>query len=147
MKLELALVLSCTNTGCLVSMVIGDEQVETRYSSRVQDRIMIEPNQLVAIDKSVDPPETIWRWVPVKVDKLEEDRVVVSDDNCRLVSVAYVHALNLDIEPGDDVWVCGVGHDYEVHDKITGGKPKHPEKLLAYIEPIIISIYKEAVTD
>ena len=147
MKLELALILSCTNTGCLVSMVDMDEQVETRYSVLVQDRIMIEPNQLVTVDMSVDPPEIVWRWVRAKVDKFEDERVLVSGAKRILISHAYIQELNLDIAPDDEVWVCKVGHDCEVHDKIVEGKPEHPEQLLAYIEPIILSIYKEALAD
>jgi hypothetical protein len=112
----------------------------------VQDRIIIKPDQLIAIDKSVDPPEILWRWVRAKVDKFEDGRVLVSDGKCTLISHAIVHELNLNIEPDDDVWVCNVGHDFEVHDKIVAGKPEHPERLLAYIEPTIISIYQEAVT-
>ena len=76
----------------------------------------------------------------------EDDRVIVSDDKCELVSVAPVQELDLDIQLDDDVWVCSVGNDYEVHDKIIDGKPEHPEKLLVYIEPMIISIYEKAET-
>jgi hypothetical protein len=147
MNLELALVISCTNKGCLVRTVNGDELVETCYSALVQDRIKIKPDQLVAIDKSVDPPEIMWRWVSAIVDRIEDERILVSDGKCTLISHAIVHALNLDLEPDDDVWVCNVGHDFEVHDNIVRGKPEHPERLLAYIEPTIISTYKEETTD
>jgi hypothetical protein len=146
MKLDLAVVLSCTNTGCLVSLVHNDKQIETRYSALVKDRIKIHSKQLVTLDKSVDPPEIVWRWVRAKADKFEDDRVIVSDGKCKLVSVASVQELDLDIQLDDDVWVCSVGNDYEVHDKITDGKPEHPEKLLVYIEPMIISIYEKAET-
>jgi hypothetical protein len=147
MKLELAIVLSCTDIGCLVRVLRDDKRIETRYSELVKDRIKISPGQLVAIDKGVDPSETVWRWVHAKVKKFEGDRAIVSDDKKESVSVAFVQELNLDIQPGDDVWVCGVGYDYEVHDKIVEGKPAHPEKLLAYIEPTITSIYEEAVNN
>jgi hypothetical protein len=145
MELELAIVLSCTDTGCDVRTVENDDQVETRYSSAVQDRIMISPGELVVIDKSSGFPETIWRWVPVRVDRLEEERVIVIDKNHKSASVADVPQLNLSLQPGDDVWTCGVGYDYEVHDKIIEGKPEHPEQLLTYIEPIIIKVTKDSL--
>ena len=144
MKLDLALVLSCTDTGCLVSTVADDRHVEACYSSLVQDRIWISPGQLVAIDESVDPPEVVWRWVAASVDKLEEGRVIIDDGKATLISTANVSGLNLELAPGDAVWFCKTALDAEVHDKIVAGKPANPEALLAHIEPTIASIYAES---
>lgn len=144
MKLDLALVLSCTDTGCLVSMVADDSHVEARYSALVQDQIWISPGQLVALNTSLAPPEVVWRWVPARVDKLAEDRVLVDDGRCTLISMANLSELNLELRPGDAVWFCKTARDAEVHDKIVAGKPANPEALLVHIEPTIASIYAES---
>ena len=50
MNPELAVTISCTNTGCQVKLVKSDEVIETKYSDLVHDRIRIEPLQLVVVD-------------------------------------------------------------------------------------------------
>ena len=143
MKLELALAVSCNESGCIVRTIRSDIEVEAHYSSKVRGNIRISPGHLVAIDLSTKPPDIKWRWVPVKVNRLEGDRIIVSDEDFKLISVASVEELDLGIAPGDSGWVCGMPEDKELHDKIIGGKPANPEKLLRYIQPTIEEIYTQ----
>ena len=75
MNLELAVTISCTNTGCQVKLVKSDEVIETKYSDLVHDRIRIEPLQLVVVDTSLQIPEIIWRWVRAIVIEVNESSI------------------------------------------------------------------------
>jgi hypothetical protein len=144
MRLELAVVVSCTENDCVVRSIQSDTQIDAEYSNKVRGRIRIEPGQLVAITRETEPPLVVWRWVPVKVDEIAGDRVIVSGEIHKKVSVANVLEAGLELKPGDEAWVCGTPSDKELHDKIAEGKPENPDRLLAYIQPTIEEIYMNA---
>lgn len=141
MKLELAIVLSCTKTGCCVAPLKSNSQIEVRYSALVQDRIMIRPAQMVALNTDSSPPEIVWRWLRAAVIELTSDVVVVDDMQGHPAKVSRVSDLPLTLTVDDEVWTCGTGSDFEIHDIIVAGKPTHPNRLLNYITPIIEEIY------
>lgn len=143
MKLELAIVSNCHKTGCQVVLLKDNSSVEVLYSARVQDRIQIQSEQLVAIDTDANPPEIVWRWLRAAVIELTEDIVVVDDMQGHPAKVSLVPVLPLDLEIDDEVWTCSTGHDYEIHDIILDGKPTRPNRLLQYITPIIKEIYQQ----
>ncbi len=145
MKLELAIVLSCTETGCSVKPLRDDACIETRYSVLVQNRIKIQAAHMVAIDGSADPPEIVWRWLRAAVIELNQDFVVVVGDmKGHPGKVTLVPDLPLTLSLDDEVWVCSTGRAYEIHDLIVDGKPAHPDRLLKYIKPIIDKVYCNA---
>lgn len=144
MKLELAIVIACSDTGCHVNPLEGDALIEVRFSSLVQNRIMIQPAHLVAIDMSANTPEIVWRWLRAAVIELNADIVVVDDMQGHPGKVSRVPDLPLTLALDDEVWVCSTGRAFEVHDIIVNGKPAHPNRLLEYIVPIINEIYKNA---
>ena len=143
MKLELATVLACNKTGCRVALERDNLHIEALYSSLVQDRIKIQPEHLVAIDTDVNPPEIVWRWIRAAVIELTPDIIVVGDMQGHAGKVSLVSGLPLTLAIDDEVWTCGTGHDYEIHDIILDGKPSHPNRLLKYITPIIEEIYRQ----
>jgi hypothetical protein len=145
MKLELATVLDCCDIGCRVNLIKSDVIIEARFSSLVQNRIMIQPTHMVAVDVSANPTEIVWRWLRAAVIELKADLVVVDDMQGHPAKVSRVPELSLTLELDDEVWVCGTGRAYEVHDIIVDGKPAHPERLLGYIFPIIDEIYTGAM--
>ena len=141
MKLELAVVLACNETGCLVVSLKENSPIEARYSSLVQDRIKIQPEQLVAINTDTNPPEIVWRWIRAAVIELTADIVVVDDMQGHPTKVSLASDLPLTLELDDEVWTCSTGRNYEIHDIILDGKPTQPDRLLEYITPIIEEIY------
>lgn len=143
MKLELAIVFACNKTGCRVSLVKGNSTIEAVYSSLVQDRIKIQPQQLVAIDMKANPPEIVWRWVRAAVIELSDNIIVVGDIKGHPAKVSLVPDLPMMLEIDDEVWACSTGRDNEIHDIILDGKPTHPNRLLDYITPIIEGIYQQ----
>ena len=133
MKLELAVVLACTESGCQVKPIRNDTLIEARYSPLVKNRIRIQPNHLVAVDTSGDSPEIVWRWIRAALIEVDERAVaVVGDIHGERGEVTRAPDLPLELNPDDETWVCGTGRAYEVHDLIVDGKPAHPERLLEY---------------
>ena len=142
MKLELAIVLTCNKSGCRVAPLKDNSPIEARYSSLVYDRIKIQPEQLVAINTYTNPPEIVWRWIRAAVIELTPGIVVVDEMQGHSAKVSPVQELPLRLELDDEIWTCGTGHDFEIHDIIVDGKPAHPDLLLKYITPIIEGIYR-----
>src|SRR5687767_7120903 len=71
MNLQIAVVISCTDTGCRVYPIsvgttigtIAGTTVETLYSEAIRKyNIPIHPDQFVIVDNDTVPPETIFRW-------------------------------------------------------------------------------------
>lgn len=141
MNLELALNVSCNDTGCHVLLVRNDEVIDTKYSHLVQDRIRIKPQQLVAIDTSQQIPELVWRWVRAIVIEVNETSLGIKGGSGRVDFASRVSQLALNLSIGDEVWFCKTDQDLEVHDQIMDGKPAHPDQLLEYITPIIERVY------
>ena len=142
MKLELAIVLSCTETGCRVAHLKSDSHIDVHYASLVQDRIMIQPEQMVALNVDANPPEIVWRWIRAAVIEINADIIVLDDMQGHPAKVSLVSQLPLTLAVDDEVWACGTGQAFEIHDVIVAGKPNHPERLLRYITPIIEEIYR-----
>ena len=142
MKLELAIALSCTMTGCRVIPMNSNSFIEVRYSSLVQDRIMIQPEQMVALNTDKETPEIVWRWIRAAVIQVNADVIVVDDMQGHPAKVSIVSQLPLTLSLDDEVWTCGTGQAFEIHDIIVDGKPAHPNRLLRYITPIIEEIYR-----
>ena len=146
MKLELAIVQSCTDTGCLVKPIHSNEAVAVTYSNLVKDRIQIRSNQLVAIDTITNPPKIVWRWVRASVIELVDNTVYVVGEFGHRIKVVYVSSLPLTLNVDDDIWSCRIGNTPEIHDKSVDGKPVHPYRLLKYITPIIEDVYQKGTS-
>jgi len=143
MKLELAIALSCSSTGCRVAPLESSGSIEVPYSSLVQDRIKIQPEQMVAINTDTNPPEIVWRWLRAFVIEINKSIIVVDDMQGHPGKVSLVPELPLTLRIDEEVWVCGTGQDFEIHDLIIEGKPAHPQRVLTYIKPIIDGIYRD----
>ena len=142
MKLELAIALFCDETGCVVSPVNGDANFKADYSALVRDQIHIQPEQMVVVNVETNPPEIVWRWIRAAVIELEPDIIVMGELHGHPAKVSLVPELPIKLEIDDEMWTCGTGRAYEIHDLIVDGMPTQPDRLLAYITPIIEEIYK-----
>ena len=147
MNLELAIVLACNKAGCRVTLVKDNLPIEARYSSLVQDRIKIQPEQMVAIDMNANPPEIVWRWLRAAIVELTTDIVVMDELYGHPAKVSLPPDLPLELALDDEVWTCSTGRDIEIHDLILDGKPTDPNRLLKYITPIIEEVYQLKYSD
>jgi hypothetical protein len=141
MNLELALTKSCTNMDCLVKLLKSGDDIEAKYSALVQNRIKIQPQQLVAIDTNLQIPEIIWRWISAIVIEVNENSVGIQGGTGKTDFASRVAILPLNLSIGDEVWFCKTDQDLEVHDLSIDGEPVHPQQLLEYITPIIERVY------
>ena len=141
MNLELAVTVNCTDMSCQVKLIRSDEVIQTKYSDLVHDRIRIEPQQLVAIDTSLQIPEIIWRWVRAIVIEVNDSSVGIKGGSGKVDFASRVAELPLNLSIGDEVWFCSTDQALEVHDLIVEGKPAHPRRLLEYITPITERVY------
>lgn len=141
MDLELALVLSCDGTGCLVQYVDGGEPVQTHYSPAVIDRIRIRRRQLVAVDRSSDPPQLVWRWHRTEVLEVRANSVVIGAHG-ECVEVPLLGA-DQALTVGDEVWVTGTAEGDYMLDRVVADAPQHADRLRQEAFPMIKAKYAE----
>lgn len=139
MDLELALVLSCEGTGCLVQYLEGGEPVQTRFSAAVKDRVRIRRKQLVAVDRSSDPPQLVWRWHRAEVLELRASSAVVGAHGV-CVEVPSPGA-DLALAVGDEVWVAGTAEGDCMLDRVVADAPQHADRLRREAFPMIEAKY------
>ncbi|MEM7034243.1 MAG: sigma-70 family RNA polymerase sigma factor [Chloroflexota bacterium] len=138
MNLALAIVQSCGAAGAQVKLVETDEELETRYSLKVQDTIHIRPHQTVVIDRRPSPPELVFRFYYSQVKEISEDEIIVEgmrDERDRgmgnLVKAQLAPGLKIeDLRVGDDVY-----GRWEIYGVIGNKKPVDAKHLLATVTP------------
>lgn len=142
MELTWGIALSCMTAGCRVQLLEDEQIIETRYAQPVQDTIKIRPGQLVVIDQSVTPPETVWRLFHMQVTALREGEAVLWDTaRGGEKRVPLPALLDQPLTVGDAVW-AGIE---QVCDRVVDGKPAHPAALLAALKPTIVAAYEHVV--
>lgn len=142
MELTWGIALSCATAGCQVQLVDGDQIIETRYAQPVQDTIKIRPGQLVVVDQSVTPPETVWRLFAMQVTARNAESVNLQDLARGGEKVMPLPALiEQPLAIGDTVW-AGVN---QVYDRAVDGKPAHPDELLFILKPTIVATYEHVI--
>jgi len=68
MRLELAVVLSCTDDWCEARYLGAGTIVRAcRSGAMIEHDIRVRPGQLVAVDKRIDLPRVVYRWPDIAV--------------------------------------------------------------------------------
>ena len=142
MELTWGIALACATAGCRVQLLDGDTMIETRYAQPVQDTIKIRPGQLVIVDQSTTPPETVWRLFAMQVTAIKEGEVTLLDLARGGTQVAPLPALVDQSFAIGDAALAGVN---VVYDRVVDGKPAHPDQLLAALKPTIVATYENVV--
>ncbi len=142
MELTWGIALSCATAGCRVQLLAGAQIIETRYAQPVQDLIKIRPGQLVVIDQSVTPPETVWRLFQMQIVAIKDGAVTVLDLARGGEKILPLPALiDQPLNVGDGVWAG----PQAIYDWVVDGKPTHPDQLLAALKPTIVATYETIV--
>jgi hypothetical protein len=143
MDLVFATVLSRDQKGCTIRYLNGDQTpVWTPYSSAVGEHIHIRRRELVAVERSTEPAQIVWRWIRAEVLELRGDRVVAGAHGLCAEMTSRDPALHL--EKGDEVWVGGYGGEKHIEDLVRGDGPAHPEALASVAFPLIEAFYAQA---
>lgn len=144
MNLELAIVLSCDETGCLVQPLNADQPLQTEFSAAVKDRIRIRRRQLVVVDQADQPPQLVWRWRQAEVLEVRQGRAVIGA--CGVAAEATIPP-GLTLNVGDAVWTTHSETGKEILDRAVEGLPEHPEWFQAQLFPTIEEAYRSLPSD
>jgi GNAT superfamily N-acetyltransferase len=140
MNLELAIVVSCTETGCCARLLGEDSDIDTVYSRGIlRYQIEVLPGDLVAIDRAADPPQTCFCWALATVKRVET-RVYTDRQTA---SQSPVEGLTDPITAGDRVF--GTGD--QVYDLCINGLPAHPDLLRSKTLPEIEAMLQALAPD
>jgi len=109
--------------------------------------IRIHPDMIVALDRSVSPPEIRWRFGGDTVESLTGDRATLRGWRFRLTDTRPDTERTRPIRLGDSVIVRSgrVADELVVYDTLEGGRPLHPERLEADF-PQIEAVYRDTTT-
>jgi hypothetical protein len=150
MELSLAVAEACGPTTCEIRLVEGGGRQTACYGERVQDRIKVRPGDLVAVDRSVEPPAVVWRWWHGRIERLEGDRAAVSrnhnqptPEHPRRATAELPVAPELvgRLETGDTVYF---DREAGVLDVARSGVPAHPDRLAALLPSVAAAYERDA---
>ncbi|HYF62922.1 MAG TPA: hypothetical protein VD886_08930 [Herpetosiphonaceae bacterium] len=149
MHLTLALLESVGPRSCDIRWLDGGALGRAQIAPAMHDqRIKLQPRQLVAVDTAAAPAQIVWRWLRGRVDYQVDGFVVVNNQlyqpGCRVpISVARVpDELGLSPAIGDEVFYT-LGPDGVVVDVAADGLPLHAQRLGADLFPAIEEIYAD----
>ena len=146
MDLTLARAIACSAEGCRVQLLVDDSVIDAPLAELMRRHgTRVRPGQIVALDRSVTPPEIRWRFGVNPVEALAGDRATLRGRHFRLIDARPDDERATPIRVGDTVVVRSgrVGNELEVYDTVAGGRPRHPERLEADF-PRIQAIYEAA---
>lgn len=141
MNLQLAIVMSYTDTHCQIRYLDEDTQTEAVYAEPFRDyEIEVLVRDLVAVDRDSPQPRIVFRWRPTRVKRIEGTQVFFEHGSTFPHRIA--DDLHTPIAVDDEV--------YPYFGQIVGaaaeGKPISPEQLSAICFPHIHTMYQSLDT-
>jgi len=149
MHLTLALVVAVMPHTCDIRWLDSNELTTAQIAPAMHEqRINIQPQQLVAVDRATTPAQIVWRWFRGRVDYQVDGYAVVNNHVYQAgarapISIARVpDELDLTLAIGDEVFYS-LGTDGVVVDIAVDGSPLHAQRLGADLFPAIEEIYAD----
>ena len=144
MQLALAIVQTCTRTGCQVRLLGTQRDLDTRYSTQiVRYKVEIRPGDLVVVDVTQEDaasPRTVFCFARTLVERVQ---TLVRTDR-HPGDLSPIEGLGAPLQPGDWVFATLGG----VYDRCDGaGLPADPERLWAEAGPMVESIVQPAAPE
>ena len=140
MDLQLATVLSCTDAGCQVRTLDDGIRVDAEYSEPVvENRIVVMPGDLVALNRAANPPQVVYRWVLFPVERVEGEHIFLDAPYHRGKPMSRAEGLEAELVAGDRVFAA----NGRVYDISVNGVPANPERLQAALFPQIRAMYEQ----
>jgi SAM-dependent methyltransferase len=110
-RLELAVVLSCTDDWCEAQYLgTGSSVRACRSGAMIEHHIMVQSGHLVAVDKRIDLPRVVYRWPDIVVAEaagggytLARDGQVIDRDDLRADAFPEIEAMYARIETAETV--------------------------------------------
>lgn len=139
MKLQLAIVSSCTDTGCQVQFLADNARVDADYSEPVKDYdIVVKSGDLVAVNRATEPPQVVFRWWLTRVERVRGEQIFTGDLCGRSQPLTMAEGLKVSVAAGDEVFIA-FG---QVHDVCIDGRLANPDRLRAAFFPEIRAMYQ-----
>ena len=149
MHLTLAMVVAVMPHTCDIRWLDSNELTTAQIAPAMHEqRIKIQPQQLVAVDTAAEPAQIVWRWFRGRVDYQVDGYAVVNNHVYQAgarapISIARVpDELDLTLAIGDEVFYS-LGTDGVVVDIAVDGSPLHAQRLGADLFPAIEEIYAD----
>lgn len=131
MNLTLARAIACSAEGCRVQLLTDSSMTDAPLAPLMrQIGTRVRPGHIVALDRSVSPPEIRWRFGRDKVEALVGDRATLRGQQFRLTDARPDDERAIPIRIGDTVLVRrgGAADELTVFDLVEDGCPLHPER-------------------
>lgn len=143
MNLQLAIALLCTDKRCQVRLLDKGTCFDADYSEPVIEyRIVVRPGDLVAVIREPTPPQVVFRWSLVKVERVANEQIFIDLAGGRSRPASRAEGLEMGIAKGDTVFFA----NGEVCDTCLNGQPANPERLRATFFPKIQAMYQQIET-
>ncbi len=121
MNLQLAIAETCSPDGCQVKLLSDGRSLDATYLPRMKGRVFVHPGQLVALDRSPDPPVIVWRWHRMKVVSVQPGSARLDDRGVNQLTGIIAPGLSLELQPGQTVFVNGAQESAcEIHGLLAG---------------------------
>ncbi|MCB0114490.1 MAG: class I SAM-dependent methyltransferase, partial [Caldilineaceae bacterium] len=141
MNLELAHVLSYADAAGRVQEFGSGATYESVPSAAILEYgIPVHAGDFVAVDRAVDPPQIVFRWLIATVETVTDTQIRVVDDSGYEQNVRPTAGLDLTLHPGDRVLLAG-----DVYGVVEGEAPLHADQLRRVAFPMIESMYARVV--
>ena len=138
--LELAIVSQCTDEEYQVHLLDSVDTITMHRSTpMIEHNIIVLPKHLVAVDKSVKPPQIVFRWAREEVTHVEDERILAEKSCGGDRPLALIEGLDVTLKPGDEVYIA-FG---KIYDICIDGRPAHPKHLRAKSFPQIQEMYRK----
>lgn len=104
MDLELAIVSTCIDEEYQVNLLDSVDAITTHRSTpMIEHNIVVLPENLVAVDQSVEPPQIVFRWGCEEVTRVESERILAEESCGGDRPLTLIEGLDVTIKPGDEV--------------------------------------------
>ena len=148
MKLTLARAIACSAEGCQVQFLDDGGVIDAPLAPLMRRYgIRVRPGMIVALDRTVSPPEIRWRFGGDTVEAVQGDHATLRGRQFRLTDVRPNDERISLLRVGDTVLVRSgrAADELVVYDTMEGGRPLHPERLEADL-PHIEAAYRGSAT-
>lgn len=140
MQLQLAILLSNSESSCLVQLLESKERIEASYAKpMVEHQIFAYPGDLVAITLHNKSFRIVFRWKRVQVEQIESNSIQVHD------TIGQIYSLPLTTDFQEAVTVGGsvFTDNTAVSDVVVGDLPSNPARFHNLYFPKIRAMYAQ----
>lgn len=140
MNLQLAIALTCTETGCEARPLGQADPVHADLSEpMLEHQIALKPGDWIVVNRKAESPQVVFRLTQFKVERVVGQEIFVHVPGRPTASMPRADGVNERIVAGDIVFAA----NDQICDIAVNGNPGHPERLQAILFPQIRAMYQQ----